>query len=118
MYKKVQQEYIMRRVETVVCDIINSAQGVQTTKHNDVTPSLLYDNSKKCTSAVSLARQFVFMVLHDSFGFSYKQISHRSKMRETSIMKCVRKVRTLIFIDTVYSTINRLVVDALKDGLL
>lgn len=114
----VEQEYIKRRVENIVCDVVSSSYYVIMGKRCEISPCNLYDVAGKCTSAVSICRQFVFLLLHDRFGISYRRLSVMTGMRVTSIMRCARKARSLKLIDSIYNTISQILENALQEELL
>lgn len=89
---------VFAQVERKVCDIVCS-RGLE------VRPDELYTGRGNIPVARAMARNYIFYVLHNSYGFSYSAISRRAEMNKESVMRCIRKVQYLSESDALYKHI-------------
>lgn len=99
----------MDKVESMVCEQVNKVMDMQDRKC--VSVSDLYVGKKNIPFARVLARNFVFDVLHNRYGYSYNVIAQRAEMDRLSVMRCVRKCHLFISCDKTYSLINEMIND-------
>lgn len=86
---------VFAQVERKVCDIVRS-RGLE------VRPDELYIGRGNIPVARAMARNYIFYILHNSYGLSYSTISRRAKMNKESVMRCIRKVQDFSESDALY----------------
>lgn len=113
------KEHTCHMVEKAVCDAVNTVFTVmRPDMANNAHPEDIYRDKKNITLSKATARHFCLYALHDKYGFTYKDIASHTGMNEKAVMKCVRKVRNCIFIDTIYMEVNRIMTMKMEDGIL
>lgn len=113
------KEAIAKAIERAVCDCVTTVFTVMRPGMLiDADPDTIYQGKTNITLSRACARHFSFYVMHDNFGFTYRQIAMRAGMSERAVMKQVRKVRQMVFIDQVYMELKRLMTLKQEDGIL
>jgi len=92
----------MYKIEEMVCFLANTL--IPHKDMYDVTPNDVYIGKKNIPLVRAVARNFIFNILHNSFGFSYSVIAQRSDMTRDSVIRCVRKcISSLAMYDNIYT---------------
>lgn len=89
---------VLTKVEKLVCAQINGLFGVS------VRQEELYEGRTKIKAHVSMARSLSFMIMHDSYGVTYKRIARHAGMKPNSVIHAVMRARKLRFIDKEYKS--------------
>ena len=103
----------MLKVEEMVCSCVNS--HLHATGNSAVTIENIYCGKKNIPFAKAVARNFVFDVLHNRYGFPYSIIAQRGGCNRESVMRCVRKCHNLSKFDHTYKTIGDIIDGKLKE---
>lgn len=78
----------------------------------------MYDGKTNVSFATSIARSYAFYVMHDLFGFTYREIATRARKSISSVIKSTRRARQQIYVDTIFSQVNTQMSEAIAKGLL
>lgn len=105
---------IIINAETLVCEAVNRAFEALRPGAAKVTADGLYDKKGNIPLPVATARHFCFRLLHDVYGLPYSAIAQRAGMNTASVIKKVRKVRTMIFTDEIYKMVSSFINEELK----
>ena len=105
---------IIINAETLVCEAVNRAFEALRPGSVKVTADGLYDKKGNIPLSVATARHFCFRLLHDVYGLPYSAIAQRAGMNTTSVIKKVRKVRTMIFTDEIYKMVASFIDEELR----
>ena len=92
--------YAMQNVEEMVCGCVS--KQMRLSGRSPVAVEELYQGKKNVPLGRSIARNIVFDILHNKYGFSYAVIAQRACMGLTSVMRCVRRCAQMRRIDKVY----------------
>ena len=96
--------YTMQKIENLVCSVVNEVLN----EGADVLPSDVYDGKKNIPFKRAVARNVIFVTMHNCYGFTYQVIGQRADMDERSVMRCVRKFNDFIEYDAAYRKIASL----------
>lgn len=105
---------IINNAETLVCEAVNKAFEALRPGAARVTADGLYDKKGNVPLPVATARHFCFRLLHDVYGFPYSAIAQRAGMNAASVIKKVRKVRSMMFTDEIYKAVASFIDEELK----
>ena len=94
---------IFSKVETVCCKCASRTTG------NKVDVTEMYIGKTKTSLVVSVARSLALMIMHDTYGITYRKIARRANMSEKAVMKSVAKARIYRFSDQVYNRAYELI---------
>lgn len=98
---------IFSKVETVCCKCASRTTG------NKVDVSEMYIGKTKTSLVVSVARSLALMIMHDTYGMTYRRIAARADMSEKAVMKSVAKARMYRFSDSIYNRAYKLIMTEL-----
>ena len=94
---------IFSKVETVCCKCAAHTTG------RIIDVSEIYIGKTKTSLVVSVARSLALMIMHDTYGITYRKIARRANMSEKAVMKSVAKARIYRFTDSVYNRAYELI---------
>lgn len=97
---------MINNAETLVCEAVNKAFEALRPGAAKVTTDGLYDKKGNVPLPVATARHFCFRLLHDVYGLPYSAIAQRAGMNAASVIKKVRKVRSMMFTDDIYKAVD------------
>ena len=97
---------MINNAETLVCEAVNKAFEALRPGAAKVTAAGLYDKKGNVPLPVATARHFCFRMLHDVYGVPYSAIAQRAGMNTASVIKKVRKVRSMMFTDDIYKAVD------------
>lgn len=101
-----------------VCDAVGCVFAVRRPDLlRPLDASMLYESKKASPMIVSTCRHFVYYVLKDKFGYSYRRISHIAGVSVGEVMKQVRKLREGVFYDALFGEILREIERRMADGI-
>ena len=103
----------MQRVETMVCECVSSV--MERNERGVVSPNDVYDGKKNVPLGRAIARNFIFDIFHNRYGFSFSVIAQRAGMHVISVMRCVKKCHDLMQHDSMYKDVSSLVEDKFKE---
>lgn len=103
--------YTMQKIESLVCDVVNEVLD----EGADVLPSDVYDGKKNIPFKRAVARNVIFVTMHNCYGFTYQVIGQRANMDERSVMRCVRKFNDFIECNSAYRYIASLLLKRLDE---
>lgn len=109
----IRENEVMLKVEEMVCECVNTAMN--TNGRPIVTSENVYIGKKNIPFVRAIARNFIFDVLHNKYGFSYSVISQRGSCNRESVMRCVRKCHDLVNRDRSYKIVEELINEKLKE---
>ena len=92
--------------ETLVCEAVNKAFEALRPRAAKATADGLYAKKGNVPLSVATARHFCFRLLHDVYGLPYSAIAQRAGMNAASVIKKVRKVRSMMFTDDIYKAVD------------
>ena len=98
---------VMLKVEDMVCECVNIALLIS--EDSKVT------GKKNVPFARAVARNFIFDVLHNKYGFSYAVVAQRGNCNRESVMRCVRKCHYLAFTDKIYKEVREMITSKLQE---
>lgn len=104
---------VMLKVEDMVCECVNIALLIS--EGSIVTSENVYSGKKNIPFARAVARNFIFDVLHNKYGFSYAVVAQRGNCNRESVMRCVRKCHYLAFTDKIYKEVRELITSKLQE---
>lgn len=109
---KESDNYTMQKVEQLVCDVVTwlTSRDKPPLKTEDI-----YIGHGNIFSHIAMARNFIFTILHNNYGFTYTEIAQRADMKTTSIMRCVRKCTQLCEYDTLYKQVQSMITNKLEE---
>lgn len=107
---------IISYAETLVCEAVNKAFEALRPGAAKVTADGLYDKKGNIPLPVATARHFCFRLLHDVYGLPYSAIAQRARMNAASVIKKVRKVRSMMFTDDIYKSVDAYIKEELRIG--
>ena len=107
---------IIINAETLVCEAVNRAFEALRPGAAKVTADGLYDKKGNIPLPVATARHFCFRLLHDVYGLPYSAIAQRAGMNAASVIKKVRKVRSMMFTDDIYKAVDAYIKEELRIG--
>lgn len=105
--------YTMQKVETMVCECVSVV--MERNERGGVSVDDVYVGKKNIPLGRAIARNFIFDLFHNRYGFSFSIIAQRSGMHITSVMRCVKKHHDLVECDYMYKEVSSLVDDKLKE---
>ena len=97
---------IINNAETLVCEAVNKVFEALRPGTVKVTADGLYNKKGNVPLPVATARHFCFRLLHDVYGVPYSAIAQRAGMNAASVIKKVRKVRSMMFTDDIYKAVD------------
>lgn len=103
----------MDKVERMVCEQVSKAMSTQ--ERDGVIADDLYVGKKNIPLARAVARNFVFDLFHNKYGYSYNVIAQRADMDRLSVMRCVRKCHQFVVCDKTYSFVSKMIDDRLRE---
>ena len=98
---------IFDRVEQAACRCASNTTG------RELSADEIYSGKTKTMLNVSIARSLALMVMHDTYGITYRKIARRANMSEKAVMKSVAKARIYRFSDPVYNRAYELIMTEL-----
>ena len=98
---------IFDRVEQAACRCASNTTG------RELSADEIYSGKTKTMLNVSIARSLALMVMHDTYGITYRKIARRANMSEKAVMKSVAKARIYRFSDPVYNRAYELIMKEL-----
>ena len=98
---------IFDRVEQAACRCASNTTG------RELSADEIYSGKTKTMLNVSIARSLALMVMHDTYGITYRKIARRANMSEKAVMKSVAKARIYRFSDQVYNRAYELIMKEL-----
>lgn len=104
---------VMTKVEEMICSCVNS--HLHTNGISVVTTDNVYLGKKNIPFARAVARNFIFDVLHNKYGFSYSSICQRGGCNRESVMRCVRKCHDLSKFNPAYRSVSTAIEEKLKE---
>lgn len=94
------------KIVSCVCDAVGCVFAV---RRPDLLRPLdactLFESKKSSPMIVSTCRHFVYYVMKDKFGYSYRRISRVAGVSVGEVMKQVRKMREGVFYDALFGEI-------------
>lgn len=63
------------------------------------TPGTLYSGRKNIPFARSISRAICFFLLHNAYGYTYSKISRMSGLHIGSVMRCTKRMNTMLVND-------------------
>jgi len=99
--------YTMQNAEELVCQCVSKVLLEDGRAPVDIVE--LYHGKTNIPLGRAIARNVVFDILHNKYGFSYSVISQRASMGLTSVMRCVRKSIQMRNTDVLYIRVYELV---------
>ena len=75
---------IFSKVETVCCKCASRTTG------NNVDVSEMYIGKTKTSLVGSVARSLALMIMHDTYGITYRKIARRARYRQ-AVRRCVKR---------------------------
>ena len=98
---------IFDRVEQAACRCASNTTG------RELSADEIYSGKTKTMLNVSIARSLALMIMHDTYGITYRKIARRANMSEKAVMKSVAKARIYRFSDPVYNRAYELIMKEL-----
>ena len=98
---------IFDRVEQAACRCASNTTG------RELSADEIYSGKTKTMLNVSIARSLALMIMHDTYGITYRKIARRANMSEKAVMKSVAKARIYRFSDQVYNRAYELIMTEL-----
>ena len=105
--------YTMQKVETMVCECVSVV--MERNNRSPVSVDDVYVGKKNIPFGRAIARNFIFDLFHNRYGFSFSVISQRSDMHVISVMRCVRKMHDFVSCDSIYKEVSSLVESKLTE---
>lgn len=105
---------MINNAETLVCEAVNMAFEALRPGTVKVTADGLYNKKGNVPLPVATARHFCFRLLHDVYGLPYSAIAQRAGMNAASVIKKVRKVRSMMFTDDIYKAVDAYIKEELR----
>lgn len=97
---------IFNKIEDVCCQCVCETIG------GDIDREYFY-SIRKPALGMAIARGIAFVIMHDMYAMTYKEIADRAKMGEKSVMMRVRIIREYISNDALYSKIYNIIKERL-----
>lgn len=107
------QNEVMDKVEQMVCGCVNVVMRLS--EREEVCSEEVYVGKKNIPTGRAMARNFIFDVLHNRYGFSYSVIAQRGDCNRESVMRCVRKCHDLQMYDKTYVRVNEMINKKLEE---
>lgn len=107
------QNDVMDKVEQMVCSCVNVVMRLG--EREEVDCEEVYAGKKNIPTGRAMARNFIFDVLHNRYGFSFSVIAQRGDCNRESVMRCVRKCHDLVLYDKSYGKVNEMINDKLRE---
>lgn len=110
--------YLQSQIERRTCDIVNGVVAIYKPMMFPVDKRYMYDGKTNISFATSIARSYAYYVMHDMFGFTYREIATRAHKSLSSVIKSTRIARQRIYVDTVFSEVHKQMSESITKGLL
>lgn len=113
-----ENKYLFEKIERKTCDIVNDVVAIYKPMSYQVDAHYMYDGKTNVYFATSVARSYAFLVMHDMFCITYREIAKRARKSMSSVIKSVRRARQQIYVDPIFVEVHKQMSAAIADSML